>query len=98
MSSARIAAAGKITIPVDVRRDLSLNMGDWVEFVQIVSGCYKLFASTREVGNLKGLFGPAKKHVGVKDMNTAIAARGAKAPWSDSIPKVYWSVSLLSAP
>jgi antitoxin PrlF len=79
MSCARLTSKGQITIPVSVRRDLNLSTGDRVEFVWVAPGRCELVASTREVGDLKGMFGPAKKRVGVEDMNAAIAARGAKA-------------------
>ena len=39
----------------------------------------ELVASTREVTELKGMFGPAKKHVSIEAMNAAIAAREDKA-------------------
>jgi len=79
MSCVRLTSKGQITIPVNVRRDLNLSTGDRVEFVQVAPGRYELVALTREVGDLKGMFGPAKKRVSVEDMNATIAARGAKA-------------------
>ena len=60
-----------------MKRDLNLNLGDRVEFVQIAQGRYELVASTREVGDLKGTFGIAKKDVSSEAMNAPLAAVGA---------------------
>jgi AbrB family looped-hinge helix DNA binding protein len=79
MSTATLTSKGQITIPVGVRNDLNVDTGDRVEFVQVAPGRYEVVASTREVSALKGMFGPAKKHMSIEAMNAAIAARGAKA-------------------
>ena len=80
MANASLTSKGQITIPVNVRHDLHLKMGDRVEFVQIISYRFGLVAWICEIGNLKERLGPAKKLVGFEDMNSTIAARGAKAP------------------
>ncbi|XAH22884.1 AbrB/MazE/SpoVT family DNA-binding domain-containing protein [Xylophilus sp. GW821-FHT01B05] len=79
MATATLSSKGQITIPVDVRNDLKVDTGDRVEFVQIGPGRYEFVAATREVAELKGMFGPAKKTVSIEAMNAAVARRGAAA-------------------
>ena len=79
MTTATVSSKGQITIPVGVRSDLQVDAGDRVEFVPIAPGRYEVVAVTREVTELKGMFGKAGKTVSVEAMNAAIAARGAKA-------------------
>jgi AbrB family looped-hinge helix DNA binding protein len=79
MTTATLTSKGQITIPVDVRNELKVESGDRVEFVQIAPGRYEFVAATREVTELKGMFGPAKKVVSIATMNAAIAQRGATA-------------------
>ena len=79
MSSATLTSKGQITIPVSVRHDLKVDTGDRVEFIQIAPGRYEFVAVTRNIKELKGMFGKPAKTVSVEDMNTAIATRGASA-------------------
>ena len=79
MSSATLTSKGQITIPVSVRHDLKVDTGDRVEFIQIAPGRYEFVAATRNIKELKGMFGKPAKTVSVEDMNTAIAKRGASA-------------------
>jgi AbrB family looped-hinge helix DNA binding protein len=79
MTIATLTSKGQITIPAEVRKDLHVDTGDRVEFVQIAPGRYEFVAATREVTELKGMFGPTKKIVSIEAMNAAIAQRGAAA-------------------
>lgn len=79
MSTATLTSKGQITIPVEVRNDLKVDAGDRVEFVLIAPGRYEFVAATREVTELKGMFGPRTKAVSIASMNAAIAKRGAMA-------------------
>jgi AbrB family looped-hinge helix DNA binding protein len=79
MPTATLTSKGQITIPVEVRKDLKVDTGDRVEFVQIAPGRYEFVAATSEVTALKGMFGPVKKSVSIDSMNAAIAKRGAAA-------------------
>jgi AbrB family looped-hinge helix DNA binding protein len=79
MSTATLTSKGQITIPAEVRKDLKVDTGDRVEFVQIAPGRYEFVAVTSEVTALKGMFGPVKKIVSIESMNAAIAQRGAAA-------------------
>lgn len=79
MSTATLTSKGQITIPVEVRNDLKVDAGDRVEFVLIAPGRYEFVAATKEVTELKGMFGPARQTVSIEAMNAAIAQRGAAA-------------------
>jgi antitoxin PrlF len=79
MSTATLTSKGQITIPADVRRDMNVDAGDRVEFVQVEPGRYELIAATRSVRELKGMFGKAKRRVSIEEMNAAIAKKGSSA-------------------
>lgn len=79
MSTATLTSKGQITIPVEVRQDLQVDTGDRVEFVQVAPGRYEFVAATRDVTELKGMFGAPAKPVSLEDMQAAIARRGASA-------------------
>jgi AbrB family looped-hinge helix DNA binding protein len=79
MTTAMLTSKGQITVPVQIRKDLGVNSGDRVEFVQIAPGRYEFVAVTREVTALKGMFGKPKATVSIEAMNVAIAQRGAGA-------------------
>jgi AbrB family looped-hinge helix DNA binding protein len=79
MPTATLTSKGQITIPVDVRNDLKVDAGDRVEFVLIAPGRYEFVAATRNVQELKGMFGKPARTVSIDEMNQAIASRGAEA-------------------
>ena len=79
MTTATLTSKGQITIPIDVRTDLKVGVGDRVEFVQIAPGRYEVMAATQSVSQLKGMFGKISKVVSIEEMNQAIATRGAAA-------------------
>ena len=79
MSTATLTSKGQITVPAAVRQALGVDAGDRVEFVEIAPGRYEFIAATRSVTALKGMFGKPRKAVSIKEMNAAIAKRGAAA-------------------
>lgn len=79
MPTATLTSKGQITIPVEVRNDLKVDAGDRVEFVLIAPGRYEFVAATRNVQELKGMFGKPARTVSIDEMNKAIASRGAEA-------------------
>ena len=79
MTTAPLTSKGRITIPAEVRRDLKVDAGDRVEFIQIAPGRYEFVAATQSITNLKGMFGRPTRKVSINDMNKAIAKRGATA-------------------
>lgn len=79
MSTATLTSKGQITIPAKVRKDMKLDAGDRVEFVQITPGRYELVATTRDVRELKGMFGTPARSISIDEMNSVIARRGGSA-------------------
>ena len=73
MYNAKLKTNGQITVPTQVRKALGLNVGDRVEFVLVGPGRYELVAATRDVKELKSVFGPAKKLVSIEAMKSTIA-------------------------
>jgi antitoxin PrlF len=79
MTTATLTSKGQVTIPADVRRDLNVDAGDRIEFIQIEPGRYEVVAATRSVRELKGMFGKPKRSVAIDEMNAAITRKGASA-------------------
>lgn len=79
MPTATLTSKGQITIPAAVRRELNVEAGDRVEFIQIEPGRYEVIAATRSVRELKGMFGKAVRRVSIEQMNAVIAKRGSAA-------------------
>lgn len=70
MSKATFTSKGQITIPADVRRALSLEVGDRLEFVQVSSDGFLLIAVNQCVSSLKGMFGKPPRVIAVEDMRS----------------------------
>lgn len=79
MTTATLSSKGQITIPIEVRTELKVNTGDRVEFVQIAPGRYEFVAATRDITELKGMFGQAQVMVTLEDMDAAVAQAAAAA-------------------
>ena len=79
MSIAKMTTKGQITVPIEVRNALNVKAGDRVEFVMVASGRYEFIAATRDVRELKGMFGQAKRSISIDAMNLAISQRAAHA-------------------
>jgi len=73
MSTATVTSKGQITIPVEVRRALSIGTGDRVEFVSVAPGKMMIVAATRSITDLKGRFKRPGRPVTIEEMNAAIA-------------------------
>ncbi len=79
MTTATVTTKGQITIPAEVRLAMNIDAGDRVEFVAMEGGRFEVFAASRSVRELKGMFGEPAKRVSVKQMTEVIAKRGASA-------------------
>ena len=79
MATATLTSKGQITIPIQVRAALGLETGDRVEFVEMENGQFSMIAASKTVHDLKGLIRKPARPVSIEDMNSAIAAQGAKA-------------------
>lgn len=79
MPEATLTSKGQITVPIEVRKALALELGDKLEFVLVAPGRYEVMAVSMSVTSLKGLFDkPIKKKVSIEDMNQAIKKKGSK--------------------
>jgi len=79
MATATITSKGQVTIPVQVRTSLGLNVGDRIEFVDQGDGKFLIMPATHSVKELKGMIRKPVNPVSIDDMNAAIAASGAAA-------------------
>jgi AbrB family looped-hinge helix DNA binding protein len=77
MAAATLTSKGQITIPQEVRRRLSIDAGDRVEFVELPDGDFAIRPATHDVRSLKGLLPKPKRPVSIEDMRAAVRARGA---------------------
>lgn len=74
MSSATLTSKGQITLPADLRRVLSLESGDRIEFFRQADGIYGLRPLTGTVRDLKGIVPKPARRVSIAQMDRAIAA------------------------
>lgn len=72
MPGAKITSKGQVTIPIQVREDLHLDVGDVIEFIRLANGRYEVVASNSKISDLKGMFGPSSKKVSVEQMRAAV--------------------------
>ena len=70
MAIAKVSSAGRITIPAEVRKELSIDTGDVIQFIKTIDGYYFIKAA-RDVSQLKGCV-RAKRTVSIEEMNFAI--------------------------
>ena len=67
MPTATLTSKGQITLPSELRRSLSLNSGDQIEFFNQADGSYALRPLTGSVRDLKGIVPkPAKPEIKTK--------------------------------
>lgn len=72
MPGAKITSKGQVTIPIQVREDLHLDVGDVIEFIKLANGRYEVIASNSKISDLKGLFGTSNKKVTVEQMRASV--------------------------
>jgi antitoxin PrlF len=77
MPSSVVTSKGQITIPIEVRQRLGLEMGHRIDFVEIADGQYALVAATVDLKSLRGSVAKPLKPVSVDDMNRSIRERAA---------------------
>jgi antitoxin PrlF len=77
MPTAVVTTKGQVTIPLAVRRQLGLDAGDRVDFVDLGNGQFALMPATEDISALKGALRKAAAPVTVEAMNRAIRRRGA---------------------
>ncbi len=77
MTTSTMTTKGQVTIPLDIRRRLGLDVGDRIEFVEIKKGIFVIKPAVNDVRSLKGLLRKPSKPVSVEDMKAVIRRRGA---------------------
>jgi antitoxin PrlF len=78
LATATLTSKGQITVPQGVRRELGLQTGDKVDFIQDAEGGFRMVPVRKDVKELRGRFaGRAIKPVSVKDMAEAIVSEAA---------------------
>lgn len=77
MSTATVTSKGQITIPADVRRNLGVEAGHRILFVEVSPGRYEIVAATQPITALKGMLGKPRRSLTIEEMNAVIARRGA---------------------
>ncbi|HEY7351612.1 MAG TPA: AbrB/MazE/SpoVT family DNA-binding domain-containing protein [Terriglobales bacterium] len=78
MATATVTSKGQITIPLEVRLALGLDVGDRVEFVEMDQGQFAIVAASIPLQKLKGFIKKPAKPVTIEEMNAAIARRGSQ--------------------
>ena len=77
MSTATITSKGQITIPVEVRREMGVSVGDRVDFVRMEDGHFAVVPASHSVKSLKGVLKRPSKPVSLEAMQKAIRAGAA---------------------
>ena len=77
MATATLTSKGQITIPLDVRERLKLEVGTRIEFVEDANGEFHLRPAVADVRSLKGLLRTPAKPVSIEEMKGAVRRRGA---------------------
>ena len=74
MPTATLTSKGQITLPSELRRSLSLNSGDQIEFFNLADGSYALRPLTGSVRDLKGIVPKPAKPVSLAQLKRAVLA------------------------
>jgi antitoxin PrlF len=73
-----LSKRGQVTIPREIRSRLNLKPGDKLEFVIQGDGTVRLFAKNRDVRELRGMLGPVRKRLTIRQMDAAIKKRAVE--------------------
>lgn len=76
MGTSTVTSKGQITIPVEIRNALNIQVGDILEFLVDQDGKIKLYPQTKDIQDLKNLLPAPKKKVTIEKMKEVIAKRG----------------------
>ena len=75
MATSTLTRKGQTTIPAKVRSHLKLRPGDKIEFVIERDGRVVLTPKNIDVRQLRGMLGPARRHLTIEQMDEAIRSR-----------------------
>lgn len=78
MATATITSKGQTTIPKVIREHLKLKTGDRLDFVIGDDGRVMLTPRKIDIAELRGFFGPAPRHVTIRQMDEAIRMAAAE--------------------
>ena len=73
-----LSAKGQVTIPVEIRNMLQLNIGDRIDFVVFEKGRVEMIPKKGPASALKGLVKWSGKPATVSQMDEAIALEACK--------------------
>lgn len=74
MSTAILTSNGRIALPANLRRALSLESGTRIEFFRQADGVYALRPLSGSARDIKGIVQKPPKHIAIAQMDRAIAA------------------------
>ncbi len=77
MTTATVTSKGQITIPLDVRQRLGIDVGDRIEFVELAEGEFAIKPVVQDVRSLKGMLRKPPTPVSTESMREAIRQRGS---------------------
>ena len=72
MASATVTSKGQITIPIEIRKQLQLNTGDKLQFVQSSSGHIELIPCNVPLSSLRGILPKPEKPATIEEINETI--------------------------
>ena len=75
MATSTLTRKGQTTIPAKVRSHLKLRPGDKIEFIIERDGRVVLSPKNIDVRELRGMLGPARRHLTIEQMDEAIRSR-----------------------
>ena len=75
MATSTLTRKGQTTIPAKVRSHLKLRPGDKIEFIIESDGKVVLSPKNIDVRELRGMLGPARRHLTIEQMDEAIRSR-----------------------
>ena len=73
-----LLSKGRVTIPREIRAHLNLKPADKVEFAIEGDGTVRLFAKNRDVRELRGMLGPVRRRLTIRQMDAGIRKRAVE--------------------
>ncbi len=73
MATCSVTSKGQITVPIEVRRQMGLRVGDQIVFTKVPGkGSYELSRKTRSIQSLIGMFKSSKPAPTLEQIDEAI--------------------------
>jgi len=74
MPTATLTSKGQVTIPLSVRQDIGLTVGDQIEFIREAKGKYTLMPKSGSIRELEGCLKWDGPPISLEEMDKAILA------------------------